>query len=76
MNRKELESIGKELFGLKSNGYGWQAEMARQLNEIPVRTVASWGKEYPVPKAVAALLIMLRDSRNQLEALSRPLAGK
>jgi hypothetical protein len=76
MDRKELEAIGRELFGLKTNGYGWQAEMARQLNDIPVRTVASWGKEYPVPKPVAALLIMLRDARNQLDSLSRPLAGR
>lgn len=76
MNRKELESIGRELFGLKSNGYGWQAEMARQLNNVPVRTVASWGKEYPVPKPVAALLVMLLDARTQLDALSRSLAGK
>lgn len=62
MIRQELEAIGRELFGLKSNGYGWQAEMARQL-DIPVRTIASWGKEYPVPNAVSALLIMLREAR-------------
>jgi hypothetical protein len=63
MTRKELESIGKALFGLKSNGYGWQAEMARQL-DTPVRTIASWGKEYPVPNAVAALLTMLDKERS------------
>lgn len=63
MTRKELEFVGGNLFGLKSNGYGWQAEMARQLN-TPVRTIASWGKEYPVPEAIAALLIMLQEARS------------
>ena len=62
MTRKELETVGGQLFGLKSNGYGWQAEMSRQLN-TSVRTIASWGKEYPVPEAVAALLIMLKEAR-------------
>ncbi len=65
MTRQELTFVGQRLFGLKSNGYGWAAEMARQLG-ISDRTVSGWGKrKTPVPSAIAALLLMLDKERSR-----------
>jgi hypothetical protein len=56
MSRKELITLLTKLFGT-------QTEASRQLN-TPLRTIAAWGKENPVPNAVAALLRMLDTERN------------
>ncbi|WP_149113198.1 helix-turn-helix domain-containing protein [Limnoglobus roseus] len=55
MNRDDLVGLLDKLFGS-------QAEASRQLNTSR-RTIAAWGKENPVPNAVAALLRMLDDER-------------
>jgi hypothetical protein len=59
MTRKDLVTLLKRLFGS-------QAEASRRLKTSP-RTIAAWGKENPVPNAVAALLRMLDEARNAKE---------
>lgn len=57
MSRHELLRLLNKLFGS-------QAKAARQMN-TPLRTIAAWGKENPVPKPVASLLRLLDDARSR-----------
>ena len=52
-----------DLIALLIRLFGSQTEASRQLN-TPRRTIAAWGKENPVPPAIAALLRMVDESRN------------
>jgi hypothetical protein len=56
MTRDEFVTLLVRLFGS-------QAEASRQLR-TPKRTIAAWGRENPVPNAVAELLKMLDSERS------------
>lgn len=55
MSRLELVTLLNKLFGS-------QVGAARRL-KTPLRTISAWGKENPVPPAVAELLLMLAASQ-------------
>lgn len=55
-----------QLVGLLNKLFGSQVEASRQLNTSR-DTISKWGRDNPVPPAVAALLVMLDAERNGKE---------
>lgn len=56
MTRSQLVALLNKLFGS-------QVEAARRLNTSR-DTISKWGRDNPVPPAVAALLVMLDNALN------------